>query len=151
MAVAVTHARASGRTKATRPANFVFLVVRTIFMSLFLLASINKIADYDVVAAQMEAAGLSSSLLPAVIALEGIGGLIVALGPRLTNRQICAAAALSLAVFTLGTNVVFHRFWELEGALAQLELSLFFKNVSIAGGLLLFVAIPFLMPPEMPD
>ena len=46
-------------------------------------------------------------------------------------------AALVLAGFTLSTNFIFHDFWTMDGDRAALELSLFFKNVSIAGGLVL--------------
>jgi putative oxidoreductase len=104
--------------------------------SLFLLGGINKIPNFAATAARMEEVGLAPAalLLPATIALELVGGLIVALGLRW--HQIAAAAP---CVFTLATNAFFHRFWELDGQIAQLELSLFFKNVAIAGALL-FVA-----------
>lgn len=100
--------------------------------SLFILGGINKIASFEATAASMEAVGLvpTTLLLPATIAFELGLGLILALGLR-----SAWVAGLMLAVFTLATNVFFHRFWELEGELAQLELSLFFKNVAIAGAL----------------
>ncbi len=100
--------------------------------SLFILGGINKIANFGATAASMEAVGLvpTAVLLPATIALELGLGLVLALGLRWAW-----VAGLTLAVFTLATNVFFHRFWALEGELAQLELSLFFKNVAIAGAL----------------
>jgi len=70
-------------------------------------------------------------LLPATILLELIGGLSVAYG-----RRPAIYAAPALFAFTLATNLWFHRFWELEGEIATLELSLFFKNIAIAGALL---------------
>jgi putative oxidoreductase len=73
-------------------------------------------------------------LLPAVIALELGGGALVAVG-----KHFAVPAALVLALFTVATNLVFHRFWAMSGPVAALELSLFFKNVAIVGGLL-FVA-----------
>jgi len=48
-------------------------------------------------------------------------------------------AALILAGFTLATNFFFHDFWTMDGNVRELELSLFFKNIAIAGALL-FVA-----------
>lgn len=42
-------------------------------------------------------------------------------------------------MFTLATNAVFYRFWEFSEPIASLEVSLFFKNVAIAGALI-FVA-----------
>ena len=59
---------------------------------------------------------------------------MVAFGARLA-----LFAALALAMFTLSTNLVFHDFWNFNGQQAAVELALFFKNVSIAGGLI-FVA-----------
>lgn len=108
--------------------------------SLFLLGGLNKILNYGATLDGMEAVGLSSAslLLPLVIGLEMGGGALVAFG-----RRGAPLAAIALAIFTLATNVFFHNFWSMEGERAALELSLFFKNVSIAGGLLFFAgALP---------
>lgn len=103
--------------------------------SLFLLGGINKIANFEATAARMTEVGLSpaSALLPAAIALELGAGLLLAIG-RWGSRP----AALALALFTLATNIYFHNFWTLDGDVRALELSLFFKNVAIAGALLMF-------------
>lgn len=100
--------------------------------SLFLLGGLNKILNYTATLADMDGAGLQPAalLLPLVIALELGGGALVAIG-----RFGAPLAALALAAFTLSTNFFFHDFWTMQGELRALELSLFFKNVSIAGGL----------------
>jgi putative oxidoreductase len=105
--------------------------------SLFILGAINKLLNYGATQTYMSGVGLEPTaiLLPLTIALEGIGGLLVASGVRLG-----AYAGVALAIFTLATNAYFHRFWELDGTLAQLQLSLFFKNVAIAGGLIFAAA-----------
>lgn len=102
--------------------------------SLFVLGGINKVLNVGAVLDQMAEVGLPSPtlLLPLVITLELGGGLAVAIG-----RFLVAPSAVALAVFTLMTNILFHDFWRLDGEIAQLELALFFKNVSIAGALLL--------------
>lgn len=110
---------------------------RVLLASLFVLGGINKILTFEATAQTMTDMGfpLVSILLPATIALELGGGLVVAIGLR--------GAALSAAIlifFTLLVNLIFHRFWEMTGDIAQLELSLFFKNVSLAGGLLYVAA-----------
>lgn len=74
-------------------------------------------------------------LLVCVILLEIGAGLAVAVGPGWLRPRYFLTACLALAVFTLLTNAVFHRFWELNGFVRDLELSLFFKNVAIAGAL----------------
>jgi putative oxidoreductase len=110
---------------------------RILVASLFILAAINKVANYGVYEAMMTQAGMPfvAILLPLTIVLEGVGGLMVAM-----NTRRAAYAGVALAVFTIVTNLVFHRFWEMDGRLAQLELSLFFKNVSVAGALLFIAA-----------
>jgi putative oxidoreductase len=104
--------------------------------SLFLLGGVNKAMNFEAVSTRMEAVGLVPSpiLLPIVIALELGAGLLIAMaGP------FYRLAALVLAGFTLTTNLFFHDFWTMQGDLRELELSLFFKNIAIAGALL-FVA-----------
>ncbi|MGB3456905.1 MAG: DoxX family membrane protein [Litorimonas sp.] len=102
----------------------------------FLLAGFNKIGAYGPTMEAMSGAGLPapSLLLPLVIMLEIGAGAVVLLG---RGARLVMAAALALAAFTLATNAVFHRFWELDGILHQLELSLFFKNLVVVGALLM--------------
>jgi putative oxidoreductase len=104
--------------------------------SLFLLAGLNKILNPADTLALMTSAGLEPAnlLLPLVIGFELGAGALLLLGLRFV-----VPAALTLAVYTLATNAFFHAFWTLEGELRALQLSLFFKNVAIAGALV-FVA-----------
>jgi putative oxidoreductase len=117
---------------------WVLPVGRFLLASLFILGAINKIIRYDSTLADMKAVGLEPAavLLPMTILLEGVGGLILGFGVR---GAMYAGGAL--AIFTLATNVYFHRFWELQGEMRALELSLFFKNISITGGLLLAASV----------
>jgi putative oxidoreductase len=106
---------------------------RLLLASLFILAGINKLINFAATREMMEAAGLVPTLilLPATILLELGGGLILAAG-----RRFAAPVAVGLAIFTLATNLFFHRFWAFDGQIGALQLSLFFKNVAIAGALL---------------
>lgn len=108
------------------------LIGRAGLASLFLLGGLNKILTFGETEARMIEVGLQPAalLLPATIALELIGGACVIYG-----RRPAVFAAAALAIFALATNLWFHRFWELSGEIAALELSLFFKNVAIAGAL----------------
>ncbi len=108
-------------------------------LSLFVLGGLNKLLNYSATLASMAAVGLPLAewLLPLTILLELGGGIIVAVG----HRRWAAPLALVLAGFTLLVNVVYHNFWGFEDPLRQqLELSLFFKNVAIAGGLVFLAA-----------
>lgn len=115
--------------------------------SLFLLAALNKILNPEPMMDMMRKGGLPfiPLLYPATILLEGLGGALVAKGGR-----FAVPAALVLAVFTLATNLLFHQFWSLTGHEAVLEISLFFKNVAIAGALI-YVAAMEASSIEKPD
>jgi putative oxidoreductase len=106
---------------------------RILLASLFILGGVNKLLNYQETLVFMEKGGLEPAafLLPLTILLELGGGLTLAIGKRFAS-----ISGVALAVFTIATNVVFHRFWTMEGAEATLQLSLFFKNVSVAGALL---------------
>lgn len=114
-------------------ANSLTVIGRSGLASLFILGGINKLVSYQETQARMVDVGLAPAaiLLPATILLELIAGLSVAYG-----RRLAIYAAPALFAFTLATNLWLHRFWELEGEIATLELSLFFKNIAIAGALL---------------
>jgi putative oxidoreductase len=111
---------------------------RMLLASLFILGGINKLLNFEPTLARMTQVGLQPAalLLPLTIALELGGGLLVAYGKRWASL-----AALALTIFTLATNLIFHRFWEMAPPLRELELSLFFKNVSITGALLLITGL----------
>ncbi|MEO0359845.1 MAG: DoxX family protein [Pseudomonadota bacterium] len=105
--------------------------------SLFLLAGLNKLLDPASTVAMMEGAGLpfADRLVWAVVAVEiGCGALLV------WGGRLGAAAAVALALFTIAATLVFHRFWELDGEMAALRLSLFFKNAAIASALVYVAA-----------
>jgi putative oxidoreductase len=120
------------------PSSLLILLGRIVLASLFILGGLNKMMNYDATLAMMHKAGLelAAVLLPPTILLELGGGLLLASG-----RRFAAPAALALAGFTIATNIVFHRFWGVAEPEAALQLSLFFKNISIAGGLLYVAGI----------
>jgi putative oxidoreductase len=115
-----------------------FVIGRILLASLFILGGVNKIVNYALTLESMSAVGLEPAnlLLPTTIALEIGGGLLVVIG-----RTFAAQAALALALFTFATNAYFHAFWTMEGAARMTELSLFFKNVAVAGGLIAVAGI----------
>jgi len=102
------------------------LAGRVLLGHIFLLTGLNKISGYDGTAAYMEAMGVPGGLLPAVIALEVLGGLAVIIGFQ--TRWACYA----LAAFTLAASVIFHADFA-----DQMQMILFMKNMSMIGGLLL--------------
>ena len=108
---------------------FAELAGRVLLGHIFLLAGISKITAYEGTLGYMEAMGAPGILLPAVILLEIVGGLMVIVGFK--TRVVASA----LAGFSIVAAVIFHADFS-----DQIQMILFMKNISIAGGLLLLVA-----------
>ncbi len=107
--------------------NLIELIGRIFLGHIFLLAGINKLgAGYAGTAAYMDSMGIPGALLPAVIALEIGGGLMVILGFK------AKWAAYALAGFSVIAAAIFH-----SNLADQMQMIMFMKNISIAGGLLI--------------
>jgi putative oxidoreductase len=105
------------------------LVARVLLSAIFIAAGYNKIGGYDGTMQYMENAGVPGILLPAVIALELGGGIMILLG--LFSRW----AALALAGFCVLSGLLFH-----ANFADQMQMASFMKNLAMAGGLLLLFA-----------
>jgi len=97
--------------------------------AMFIMAGFSKIGGYAGTQAYMDSVGVPGLLLPAVIALEVIGGLAI-----LAGYQTRIAAVL-LAGFTLVAAFIFHSDFS-----QQMQVILFSKNIAIAGAFLLLFA-----------
>ena len=104
------------------------LAGRILLSAMFLISGLGKIGSYAATAAYMSSVGVPSSVLPLVIATEVAGAIAIMVGwkTRIT--------AFLLAGFTLLTAFVFH-----NNFADQIQMIMFLKNVSIAGGFLLLV------------
>lgn len=120
---------ASGAASTSALRNVTELGGRVLLAALFLVSGLGKIGGYAATAGYMAAVGVPSALLPVVIATEVIGGVALVAGwqTRIT--------AFLLAGFTLLSALLFHNDFG-----DQVQVVMFLKNVSIAGGLLLLVA-----------
>jgi putative oxidoreductase len=105
------------------------LVGRVLLGSLFLLSGLSKLGAYGATAAYMSSAGVPGALLPAVITVELLGSLAVIVGWK------TRVGAALLAGFSLLAAFLFH-----NNFADQIQMIMFLKNVSIAGGFLLLVA-----------
>jgi putative oxidoreductase len=101
---------------------------RVLLATLFLLSGVGKIAGYAATAGYMASVGVPGALLPLVIVTEVLGAAAIIIGWK--TRIV----AFLLAGFTLLSAFVFH-----NNFANQIEMVMFLKNVSIAGGLLLLV------------
>jgi putative oxidoreductase len=109
--------------------NLAELAGRALLAALFLIAGIGKIGGYAATATYMASVGVPGALLPMVIATEVLGAAAIIVGWK--TRLV----AFLLAGFALLTAVIFH-----SNFANQVEMVMFLKNVSIAGGFLLLVA-----------
>ena len=107
------------------PRGLTDLVARSLMAAIFILAGLSKITGYEGNLAYMASVGLPGILLPAVIALEVLGGIALVVGFQ------TRLAALLLAIFSISSAVLFH----LDLA-DQMQFIMFFKNLAMAGGLL---------------
>ena len=102
---------------------------RILLALMFVTSGFSKISGYAATQGYMEAMGVPGVLLPLVIAVELLGGLAVMLG---WHTRI---AAFLLAGFSLLSALLFHaNFGD------QMQMIMFMKNISIAGGFLMIVS-----------
>ncbi|UTW04132.1 DoxX family protein [Amphritea atlantica] len=105
------------------------LLARLGLAAIFIMAGLSKISGYEGTVGYMESMGVPGALLPAVIAVEVLGGMAIVIG--LFTRL----AALGLAVFSIASALIFH-----FNLADQTQFVMFWKNIAIAGGFLLLVA-----------
>ncbi|RDS82331.1 DoxX family protein [Dyella monticola] len=109
------------------------LVARVFLMALFVIFGLDKFLNFSGTAQYMAAVGLPLPTLAAFSALvmEFFVGLAILIG--FYTRPL----ALALALYTLITALIGHRYWALTGGLRLDTMIHFYKNMSIVGGLLL--------------
>ena len=111
----------------------VILAARLFLATLFLIFGWRKVRDYSGTVGQMAQDGLPMPVLAtaAAIFMELPVAFAVAVG------AFARPAAVLMALYTLGTSLVEHRFWTIRGADYVETMENFFKNLSIIGGFLL--------------
>lgn len=134
---------------------FVLIVGRFLLSFIFILAAANKVIDWsgseDALITQLNLAldyykdvewlsnlieyciEYASVMLLLALVFEIIGGLLVFFGVKVR------LGAVLLLLFLIPTTFFFHDFWTLEGVERKLQTSMFLKNLSIFGGLLILL------------
>ena len=121
--------RATQKSSTSTVKNVSELAGRILLSGLFLLSGVGKVGAYAATAAYMSSVGVPGVLLPVVIATEVLGATAIVLGWQ------TRVSALLLAGYSLLAALIFH-----TNFADQIEMIMFLKNVSIAGGFLLLVA-----------
>ncbi|MFM0643557.1 DoxX family protein [Paraburkholderia bryophila] len=111
----------------------IILVARVLLMVLFVMFGWSKLTGFSGTVAYMTSSGAPVPELSAVIAvvMEFVVGVALLVG--FFTRPL----ALLLAVYTLGTAIIGHHYWNMTGAMQYDNMIHFYKNISIIGGLLL--------------
>jgi len=106
-------------------------------MALFVMFGWTYLTDYAGVVAYLTKVGAPTPAAAGVLAIlmEFFVGIALALGYY--TRPLAALFAL----YTIGTGLIGHRYWSMSGTDVHVNYVHFFKNVSIAGGLLLLSVI----------
>lgn len=102
------------------------LIGRIMLAAIFVMAGLGKVFDLEGTMGYMNAMGVPGILVYPTIALECLGGLAIIL-----NYQT-KYAAWALAGFCILTAALFH-----NNLADKIQMILFMKNISMAGGLLL--------------
>lgn len=109
------------------------LAARILLASLFLVMGWEKIAGFDMSVGYMKSLHVPMPALATIIAIiaELGGGIAILVG------FFTAPVSLLLALYTIVTGVIGHHYWTMPAGLAEYDAHIhFFKNMSIAGGLI---------------
>ena len=117
----------------------IILAARVLLATLFLIFGWRKLRDFSGTVSQMTQLGVPTPVLAAGVAtfMELPVAFAVAVG------VFARPAALLMALYTMGTALIGHRYWTITGADYVDSMDNFYKNLSIMGGfLLLYVTGP---------
>ena len=116
----------------THVAGYVALAGRILFSSIFLMAAPMHFSQPEIVYAKAAGVPAASLLVPASGLLALAGALSILLGYR------AKIGAWLLVLFLVPVTLAMHNFWAVhDPMMAQIQIGMFMKNVSILGGALL--------------
>lgn len=112
------------------------LAGRVLIALIFIVSGFGKIAGFAGTSGYMASKGLPvvPVLLVLTIIVELGGGLMVLLGIK------ARWASTALLLFMIPVTLIFHPFWAVDAASAQMQQIMFLKNLAIMGGLLYIAA-----------
>jgi len=109
------------------------LLARLALAALFVPSGFAKIAGFAGITGYVASKGVPLPELAAAIAIAAELGLGLLLLIGFQTRW----AALALAIFVAAISPIFHNYWAVPAEQVTLQKLMFFKNMAIAGGLLL--------------
>jgi putative oxidoreductase len=108
----------------------VVLASRLVLATLFLIFGWRKLRDYPGTVSQMVQVGLPTPVLAAAVSvfMELPVAFAVAIG------AFTRPSAVLMALYSLGTALIGHRYWTVKGADQVDSMEAFYKDLSIMGG-----------------
>ena len=116
--------------------NAAALLGRILLALIFITSGFGKITGFEGTVGYIASKGLPLPQLGAIIAItvEVGGSILLVIGYK------ARWAALALAIFTLAAAIFFHNYWAVEAAEKMAQQINFWKNISMAGGMLMVFA-----------
>ena len=116
--------------------NTAALLGRILLALIFITSGFGKITGFEGTVGYIASKGLPLPQLGAIIAIivEVGGSILLVIGYK------ARWAALALAIFTLAAAIVFRNYWAVEAAEKMGQQINFWKNISMAGGMLMVFA-----------
>jgi putative oxidoreductase len=115
----------------------VILAARLFLAALFLIFGWRKLRDYPGTVSQMVQDGVPVPVLATVLAIFMELPVSFAIVIGVFTRPL----AVLMALYTLGTSLIEHRYWTMSGEGRVAALENFYKNLSIMGGFLLLCVV----------
>ena len=126
---------------ATSPKKLVVALGRVFFAAIFVLSGLGHFSNQTIGYGASQGVPLASIAVPLSGLIVMAGGLSVLLGYR------AKLGVWLIVVFLVPVTLMMHKFWAVHGpVMAQMQMVMFMKNISILGGALLisqFGAGPF--------
>src|ERR1700691_5226286 len=109
------------------------LVARLLLATLFLIFGWRKLRDFSGTISQMAQLGV-----PVPVLAAGVGTFMeLPVAFAVAAGAFTRPSALFMFLYTLGTALIWHRYWTTTGADYVDTMDSFYKNLSIMGGFLL--------------
>lgn len=113
------------------PAGAAILAGRVLFSLIFILAGLNHFSKQTIAFAASQGVPLASVAVPLSGVIAVVGGLSILLGYR------ARLGAWLIVLFLVGVTPL-HNFWAVhDPMMAQIQMAMFMKNISMLGGALL--------------
>jgi len=112
------------------------LVGRILLALIFIMSGFNKISGFEGLAGSIASKGLPmpQALAAATILVELGGGMLLVVGWK------ARWAALAIAGFCVLSAFIFHNYWTFPPEQRMNQFNNFWKNIAIAGGMLMVLA-----------